>query len=247
MSERQITDPQSTPQAPTAVDAAAAGQRLGRVNASRRNFAKSGAAAPVVLGSLLSKPALAIQPYNCTISGQMSGNTSARPNAVNCKTLGKSPGYWKTNGAWPTGVTKGNSPAANCSFGGSKGTNFNGFSSGGATLMDAFRYRADTSACNCYGLRDPAFTTCQSTFKASMLQVLNTPGGLNDTMIYALGRATVATILNALSVGPDYPITAAQAIKMFNAVAPLNGRYQVNSTVSWDANQVLTYFQSLYS
>lgn len=247
MSERPITDPQSTPPAPAVVDAAAAGQQRGRVNTSRRNFAKGGAAAPVVLGSLLSKPALAIQPYNCTISGQMSGNTSSRPGAVNCKTLGKSPGYWKTNGTWPTGVTKGNSPSSSCSFGGNKGTNFNGFTSGGATLMDAFRYRSDSTACNCYGLRDPAFTACSSTYKASMLQVLNTPGGLNDTMIYALGRATVATILNALSMGPDYPVTVAQAIKMFNAVAPLGGKYQVNASVSWDANQVLTYFQSLYS
>ncbi|MGQ3054040.1 MAG: hypothetical protein ACT6S0_19855 [Roseateles sp.] len=246
MSERPINDPQSTPQAAATVDASASRQGRG-VNASRRRFAKSGAAAPVVLGSLLSKPALALQPYNCTISGQMSGNTSPRPGAVNCKTIGRSPGYWKTNGTWPTGTLKGNSPTSSCSFGGSKGTNFNGFTSGGATLIDAFRYKSESSNCNCYGLRDSPFSTCSSTNKASMLQVLNTPGGLNDTMIYALGRSTVATILNALAFGPDYPVTAAQAIRMFNAVAPLGGKYQVNATVSWDANQVLTYFQSLYS
>ena len=247
MSERHLHDPQSTPPAPASVDAAAAEQHLGQINASRRNFAKGGAAVPVVLGSLLSKPALATQPYNCTISGQMSGNTSSHPNSVNCKLLGKSPGYWKTNATWPTGVTKGNAPTASCSFSGNKGTAFNGFTSGGAVLMDAFRFRSDTTACNCYGLRDTSFGTCSSSNKATMLQVLNTPGGLNDTMIYALGRATVATILNALQFAPNYPITAAQAIKMFNAVAPLGGRYQVNASVSWDANQVLTYFQSLYS
>ncbi|KQW46529.1 MULTISPECIES: hypothetical protein [unclassified Roseateles] len=247
MSERQINDPQSTPPAAASVDASASRSGRGKINTSRRHFAKSGAAAPVVLGSLLSKPALALQPYNCTISGQMSGNTSPRPGAVNCKAIGRSPGYWKTNGTWPTGTLKGNSPTSGCSFSGSKGTNFNGFSSGGATLMDAFRYKSENSACNCYGLRDSPFANCASTNKASMLQVLNTPGGLNDTMIYALGRATVATILNSIAFAPDYPVTTAQAIKMFNAVAPLNGKYQVNATVSWDANQVLTYFQSLYS
>lgn len=233
MSERQIHDPQSTPQAPTPVDV------------SRRRFAKGGAAAPVVLGSLLSKPALATQPYNCTVSGQMSGNASPRPGKVDCKTIGKSPGYWKNAGTWPAGTLKGNSPTAACSFGGNKGTVFGGFASGGQTLIDAFRYKAEASGCNTYGLRDSAFASCTS--KATMLQVLNSPGGLNDTMIYALGRATVATILNSLNVGTDYPITVAQAIKMFNAVAPLGGKYQVNATVSWDANQVMAYFQSLYS
>jgi hypothetical protein len=233
MSERQIPDPQSTPQAPTPVDA------------SRRRFAKAGAATPVVLGSLLSKPALATQPYNCTISGQMSGNMSTRPGMVDCKTLGKSPGYWKNASTWPAGTLKGNSPTDACSFGGSKGTVFGGFASGGQVLVDAFRYKAESSGCNCYGLRDSVFGSCAN--KASFLQVLNTPGGLNDTMIYALGRATVATILNALNVGTDYPVTVAQAIKMFNAVAPLGGKYQVNATVSWDADQVMNYFKSLYS
>lgn len=217
-----------------------------RVSASRRQFAKAGAAAPVVLGSLLSKPALATQPYNCTISGQMSGNASPRPGKVDCKTLGKSPGFWKNNAGWPTGTIKGTLPGSTCSFA-TKGTVFGGFASGGFALVDAFRYKAEASGCNTYGMRDPAFGSCATSSKATLLQVLNTPGGLNDTMIYALGRATVATILNALSIGPDYPVSVAQAIKMFNAVCPAGGRYQVNSTISWDDNQVMAYFQSLYS
>jgi hypothetical protein len=164
---------------------------------------------------------------------------------VDCKTLGKSPGYWKNATTWPTGTVKGNLPTASCSFGGNKGTVFGGFASGGQTLTDAFRYRSEVTACNVYGMRDSVFASCS--YKATMLQVLNTPGGLNDTMIYALGRATVATILNALSMGTDYPITVAQAIKMFNAVAPLGGKYQVNASVYWDDTQVMNYFISLYS
>lgn len=242
MNERTPSDPElGGPAGPSAPPAAS-----GRVVASRRQFAKAGAAAPVVLGSLLSKPALATQAYNCTVSGQMSGNASPRPGKVDCKTIGKSPGYWKNAASWPAGTVKGVLPAGNCSFANNaKGTVFGGFTSGGQALVDAFRYKSESSNCNVYGYRDPAFSTCSS--KASMLQVLNTPGGLNDTMIYSLGRATVATILNALSVGTDYPITVAQAIKMFNAVCPLGGKYQVNGSVYWDDNQVLAYFQSLYS
>jgi hypothetical protein len=213
---------------------------------SRRHFAKAGAAAPVVLGTLLSKPALGAQAYNCTISGQMSGNASPRPGAVTCNTLGKSPGYWKNNpSAWPTGTLAGNVPTGSCSFGGNKGTVFGGFTSGGAVLNDCFRYKSELGSCNVYDLRSSAFSTCSS--KATFLQVLGTPGGLNDTMCYALGRALVATILNSLKMGADYPITPARAIQMFNAVAPVGGKYQVNASVSWTDQQVLTYFQSLYS
>jgi hypothetical protein len=217
-----------------------------RVSASRRQFAKAGAATPVVLGSLLSKPALATQPYNCTVSGKISGNTSPRPGKVDCKTIGKSPGYWKNATSWPAGALKGVMPYGNCTFANNnKGTVFGGFSGGGQTLADAFRCKNSASNCIVYGYRDPVFATCSS--KATLLQVLNTPGGLNDTMIYALGRSLVATILNALNVGSDYPITVAQAIKMFNAVCPAGGKYQVNASVYWDENQVLAYFQSLYS
>jgi hypothetical protein len=242
MNERIPSDPElggssELPESPAAA---------GRMNASRRRFAKAGVASPVVLGSLLSKPALATQPYNCTISGQMSGNTSPRPGAVDCKTLGKSPGYWKNNG-WPTGAFKGSLADGNCGFGTNnvnRGTLFGGLTVGGQTLIDAFRFKSESSLCNVYGMRDPGYAGCTGT--ATLLQVLYTPGGLNDTMIYALGRSTVATILNALN-SVDYPLTVAQTIKMFNAVAPLGGRYQVNATVSWDADQVLTYFKSLYN
>jgi hypothetical protein len=242
MNERTPSDPElGGPVGPSAPPAAS-----GRVVASRRHFAKAGAAAPVVLGSLLSKPALASQAYNCTISGQMSGNASPRPGKVDCKTIGKSPGYWKNAASWPAGTVKGSMPNGSCAFAyNAKGTLFGGFVSGGQTLSNAFKYKSQSSLCNVYGLRDSNYGTCTGT--ATMLQVLNTPGGLNDTMIYALGRAAVATILNALSVGTDYPITVAQAIKMFNAVAPLGGKYQVNGSVYWDDNQVLAYFQSLYS
>lgn len=214
----------------------------GRVSASRRQFAKAGAAAPVVLGSLLSKPALAAQPYNCTISGQLSGNTSPHAGAAICKTLGSTPDVWKATTAWPTGTLAGNLPNNGCNFpsGTVKGTAFGGFSSGGFTLLDAFHYGSGGGTCNVYGIGDLPFAG--ATANASMLQVLNTT---STAPLFVLGRATVATILNALSKPTDYPISAAQAVKMFNAVAQ-GGQYQVNATVFWDATKVLAYFQSLY-
>ena len=106
----------------------------GRVSASRRQFAKAGAAAPVVLGSLLSKPALGAG-YTCTISGQMSGNISSHPTANTCSELGRIPAYWTAN-TWPSGTgfpSKGdipNSAATFCKWNGSlvKGTSFSGWS-----------------------------------------------------------------------------------------------------------------------
>lgn len=72
-------------------------------DASRRRLAKAGLAAPIVLASLASKRALASVPYNCTVSGQLSGNTSSHGAAVPCNSLGRSPAYWISNtGAWPS-------------------------------------------------------------------------------------------------------------------------------------------------
>lgn len=45
-------------------------------DALRRKFAKAGVAAPIVLATLASKPVLGAVPWTCTISGQLSGNTS---------------------------------------------------------------------------------------------------------------------------------------------------------------------------
>lgn len=78
-----------------------------------------------------------------------------------------------------------------------------------------------------------------------MRQVINTPGGLNDTIVAALGRATVASLLNSYAFAPNYPLTAVQIIRMFNAVY-MGGTYQVNSTTFWNRDQVKSYFESLY-
>lgn len=62
----------------------------GQPDALRRRLAKSGLAAPVILATLASKPVLATAvPWNCTISGQLSGNMSGHEGET-CTALGDS-------------------------------------------------------------------------------------------------------------------------------------------------------------
>ncbi len=216
---------------------------------SRRRFARAGAAGSVVLGSLVAKPVLAYtnkEIYHCTLSGQLSGNFSTHPDQINCKALGKSPGYWKTHAAWPSGAVAGTLLSSGCSKtsgGTAVGTMFNGFSIGGATLTNAFKRKTVGPVCTVYNLRETAYSTC--TAKATMLQILNTGGGSNAVDIASLGRATIASLLNAMQ--GNYPLTPKQVIDMFNAVAPVGGTYKLNATKSWGLAEVQQYFESLYS
>lgn len=221
------------------------------VNQGRRRFARAGVAAPAVLGTLASQPVLATTstdrpPYHCTISGQLSGSTSRAPDSRVCNQMGRSPGYWKNN-AWPstTVVSKGYMPNGSCNFStqAPRGTFFDGFIYGGQTLTAAFRRKSVDSNCRVIDRRESDFGSISA--KATMLQVLNSEGGLNDTSLKALGRATVATILNGIQWPTTYPVKPERAIKMFNDIA-LSGSTLVAPGVSWNENQVKTYFESLY-
>ena len=99
------------------------------------------------------------------------------------------------------------------------------------------------TGCEVVGPSDTGFA---SGVPATLLQVLETGGGLNDTDIAALGRAAVASLLNAAKFAPDYPLTCKQVIDMFNDVCN-GGDYTINGSVSWTASQVKTYFESLYN
>lgn len=66
------------------------------VDATRRRLSQASLVAPVVLATLATKNALGATPYNCTVSGKLSGNTSTHHDPVDCKTLGVSPGCWKS-------------------------------------------------------------------------------------------------------------------------------------------------------
>lgn len=218
-------------------------------NVARRRFAKVGAAVPAVLGSLMSKPVLAVtarEMYGCTVSGKLSGNLSSHPDGFDCRTLGRSPSYWKDNTGWPSGTLAGTLVNGCSTSPNTTGTKFNGFTSGTATLADAFLFKKSSSVCTVYDRNEgAAYTACAATDKATFLQILCTGGGLNESTLKALGRATVASLLNSIAFAGNYPLTPVQVITMFNAVYA-GGTFQANATTSWSAAQVKTFFESHY-
>lgn len=211
----------------------------------KRRRALTGGAS-VVLSSLLAKPVLGAVPYNCTVSGQLSGNTSSHGASQSCASLAKSPAYWISNkdavpSVWPSGYVAGALPAAGAcvpDVPDTLGTLFHGVSILGVTLDDAYR---------CQG----GALVQSSTGGASMslLQVL-TLDALVGTQAAMLGSATVAVLFSAIISSPDFPLTPREIIVMFNAVynnGTYAGTYEVKTGVYWSALDVTNYFKSLYS
>lgn len=192
------------------------------INEQRRRLAKGGLAAPIVLGTLLSRPVLGAAPHNCTISGQMSGNVSTHVQGV-CSTLGASPTAWKTQ----TGTSV-NKEAL--------------FKAVGFTDTYWKRTSNDRIMKPSSPSNDPAGTI------ATLQQVLANDL-VNDTSLlplnHPLGRAAVASYLNAIEYAPNYPLSTAQVVAMFNAV--IGGGIYDPTGVNWSATQVKAYFDSLYS
>jgi len=203
---------------------------------SRRRLAAGGL---VVLSSLLAKPVLGAAPYMCTISGQLSGNTSSHGNEPPCTTLGLSPGYWKNHPAsWPSGYIAGKLPSKGSCTLGAPGTLFRLTACNGQTLADAYRCKGGL-------LAHPAGPDFYNGTPMSLLQVLNLNGGASDPPYPALGRATVASLFNALRFGADYPLRPQEIIVMFNSVYQ-GGVYEVKPGIFWNAETVKNYFESLY-
>jgi len=216
-------------------------------------------AAPIVLGSLVSKPVLGSSWYNCTVSGIMSGNLSS-PGDADCSTAGKSRSDWLLAGEWPGDIEKGGLPDETCAFGielAAIGDLFNGFGSGVGTtggLAEKFFYVAvaETSqsatssqtststveVTNCNLVTSPSAQTAP----ASLHQVL---ASTSSDPLFVLGQATVVSLLNYYDDPSNYPVTAHTIIAMFNATCN-GGNYYVNSTHYWTPPQVLAYLTSLY-
>lgn len=200
---------------------------------TRRRLARGGLAGTVVLGSLISRPVLGAVPYNCTISGRMSGNTSSHGTPVVCSTLGQSQTVWLAAGTWPGLANKGVLPpdtSGTYPWPGI-GAVFNGFSG----LATSFRYN---------NLTPPAvaFNTTLATRPATLLQVLSTA---NAGASFVFGRETVVTMLNSIKFAGTYPLTPAQVAAMYNAVYN-GGTFPVNGTTNWTLGDVQTYFKSLH-
>lgn len=72
-------------------------------NHSRRHFTKTGLGVGAVIATLASQPVLGAVPYNCTISGNTSGNVSSHGQPMSCA-IGFSANEWKNTKThtWPS-------------------------------------------------------------------------------------------------------------------------------------------------
>jgi hypothetical protein len=229
MNDRKSTPPQGSGQPPV-VGAP--------VSLSRRRFTRG--AAPVLLGTLASKPVLGAE-YICTVSGHTSGNASAHLTVgVNCA-AGYSVAHWASDtSVWPSPIDKGFLPnQPNCKFNSSgananpQGKIFNGY--GG--LFATFYYETGSNT-GC----DVLISTV-GTAPASMFQVLKST---DPTDLFVLGRETIASLLNTLQFPGTYPLSQARVIAMFNAVQPTNGTYLVEgANLRLTRAGVIDYFQKI--
>lgn len=206
---------------------------------ARRRFTRAGLSAPIVLGTLASKPVLGQVPYNCTISGQISGNLS-RPGDVDCNTLGYSPEYWaKDTSVWPA-YTKDKSVANKntCAFNPSTdvGTLFSqAFDNANAFARQSVG-TGSNKKCGVIAYESGKFpANAQS---ATLSQVLDTTGTNN---LEELGRQAIASLLNAsdISKSARYPFTAAQVVALFNEV------WQTGSYVHSNSPKIVLTFDGV--
>lgn len=216
-------------------------------NPARRRFTRGGLAAPVVLGTLASKPILGqAGGLQCSVTGNQSGNTSVRGAQLACSASGVGPASWLASQSWPAPLTRGLLTNNNPDIQAASGTVFDGFILQGATnsfTMSALFSQTATVSASSTTL-NKAYNVNNGNASATMLQVLMPAAKATASAGNALGIATVTSLLNAFSHA-NYPVSAAQIIAMFNAVSN-GGTYMVGGVTPWDQSRVITYFQSLY-
>lgn len=193
----------------------------------RRRFTKGGLAAPVVLATLASKPVLGANfAYHCTVSGKISGNTSAPHGDGSCTVANvKTADTWKATplASWPAGA-KNNS-----------GDNYRKFRN---TPKDS-----STTFSNAYKKPDNSDARLNDVLNGNLI------GGAPNP---ELGKEAVAAMLNALNLdglgGPTlFPISAVEVARLFNAVVN-GGTVEPTTTYAgkrWGAAEVLTYFRCI--
>lgn len=214
-----------------------------QINEQRRRLTKGGLAAPIVIGTLLSRPVLGAAPHNCTISGQMSGNMSTHEQG-DCRLLGRSPSYY-------AGIAPSSWPNASADF----------LNNGNIRNFQNTPFSQTTKFANAFERYN---TANQNTANANVLDVLQGDWDLNnnnrtlrvrlnqnfDTANgIALGKEAVAAYMNAVDGTngyPNFPISGLQVVAMFNAVIVLGGKYDPTG-VNWGITDVTNYFASLHS
>jgi hypothetical protein len=224
-------------------------------NAMRRRIAKGGLAAPVVLASLVSKPVLADfnilgggpPPYNCTISGQLSGNTSSH-GVESCSGLQKSAALVAADYPYPLGppaIVTALSYLIDYTDAG--GTTFPGlfpnlpknyfFISGTGT---------DGSGHVTGGILSFSSGGIQpgGSVPASINQILHLPAPAGSE--YAVKALVLLLNAKGLSDTSTYPIIQSQAERLYVAAATGGGFTDTNPTVNWTNAEVHSYIDLLY-
>lgn len=181
-----------------------------RIDATRRRLTQAGLSAPVVLATLASKNALASVPYNCTISGKLSGNLSSHGQPESCE-IGKSHGFWKKTPQrtdWAYASLNQGDPFTKPGF-------TNQYPKAGGVSK-------------------------------TLLEVLKLEGGAGSPPYEALGREAVCAYLNAFRFAPNFPLTGAQVVSIFNTTVA-NGQYiPTLGATPWTPEDVKDYFESLH-
>lgn len=232
------------------------------IDEQRRRLSKVGLAAPVVLGTLLSRPVLGATYHNCTISGQMSGNVSTHAQGT-CSELGGSLAYWRNSNAWPSyikgtvtdpisgnvrgdGLDKIDMLNSSEPPGSGAGYRFKDVINNGSQFVDVYRRRLVDATTGKWVRLNPANSNFDSAIPMTLHEVLYLGSNTDDSPYVGLGREAVVALLNALddTKFPDYPLTPELVIDMFNAC--FSGGYEVASGVYWNATQVRDYFYSLH-
>ncbi len=201
------------------------------VNASRRKLTQASLAAPVVLGTLASRKVLAQDAWNCTISGQISGNVS-RPGAVTCSSLGMTYETWKNS----VTVTKSGDGAKKLSELSKLG------------LKDVYYYKETTT----WNKKNNKLLTGTGSEKeiATLNQILTlTDDGSSPELEY--GRKALLIWHNAKKHNTSggsynlYPISEADAVALFNALVTGNP-FALPNGKSWGKTEVKAYIDLLY-
>lgn len=238
------------------------------IDANRRRLTKAGLAAPAVLGTLATRQVLGADAYNCTPSGQISGNMS-RPGAAVCSEEGLSPAEWADTPKWPSPYVSGKPADGQCPVTETLGTRFH------PTFADIFRCVPITEkqttcddddrheendgnkAGQCIAgktytvdvvigseiIANQSDLRWKSGVSPTMQQVLETT---STDQVFSLARAAIASLLSAAENSPGFPISADRVIEMFNTVYNGSGQYKINDSTYWNDALVQAYFESLY-
>ena len=201
------------------------------VDLSRRRLAKSGLAAPIVLATLASKNALASPAYRCTISGQLSGNTSAPrdPNA-SCD-LGPSVADLRADSGWGD-VNK------DAEF---------------RTIFTDVYWKGTGGNLRSTPVPPPTPPVPGTTPIPATFNDVMTIDGVNTShppLHMTLGRVAIAAYVGYIAKGADYPLSLDQIKGMFDYAFrgvdyPFPGPSETPTKANLNRQEVVSYFTFL--